>query len=225
MRKPLIAALGLVSLISLADMASATDPSYPHPTDSFDHDTLKAGCTNSGGTFDESKVSGSYWCKGATGDTIACNKSGACQSWIGLTRGNSKAGASTTAGGLGNAQFPGGTTGPGASSGGTAPGRSATPAGTLNGSANGPVVRDHRPGGNASNAPPRAAPTAGKVTTPAVGTAPARAPTATAVGTLNGSPTGPVVRDHRPGGNASHVAPRSAAAGGAAGGQKKSVLQ
>jgi hypothetical protein len=62
------------------------------------------------------------------------------------------------------------------------------------------VVRDHRPGGNAADAPPLS------------------------VGALNASANDPVVRDHRPGGNAQNAKPLAAAAGSAAVGQKRRAL-
>jgi hypothetical protein len=220
MRKPLISALGLVSLAFLSDIAFASDPKPIGAVITPEH--LKSICGSNGGSFTFEEGGGGI-CKFKWGTTWECNSAGSCNGWKALTRPKGNAGPVTTAGGLGNAQFPGGTTGPVASTGATgtarapvsgpAPGSAPAPTatGTLNGSPNGPVVRDHRPGGNASDAPP------------AAGTAPARAPTA--VGTLNGGLNGAVVRDHRPGGNALNAPPAAAAPGGTSASQKYRTLQ
>jgi hypothetical protein len=198
MRKPLIAALGLVSLVSLAhaenygikDIGAKISP-----------DHLKSICGSNGGAY--TAYSGGGVCKFKWGETWNCNNKSDCVGWKGLVRPNTKVGESTTSGGLGSARFPGGSTGYVPSTGATAPVRvpPMTATGALNASPNGPVVRDHRPGGNAADAPPLS------------------------VGALNASANDPVVRDHRAGGNAQNAKPLAAAAGSAPVGQKRRALQ
>jgi len=101
MRKPLVAVLGLVSFVFLADMAAAGDPYTPHPTEvNFTRDQLRTGCNNARGTFNEGgAVTRSYSCTYIGGVVIECNKDGKCQTW--WTAGSadkSKTGAATTTG-------------------------------------------------------------------------------------------------------------------------------
>jgi hypothetical protein len=82
MRKPLIAVLGLMSLVFLSGIASADLlNSRPFPI-KLSKDALKKTCDLDGGTFNEGgAVTRGYRCKFKDGETIECNKEEKCIRW------------------------------------------------------------------------------------------------------------------------------------------------
>ncbi len=89
MRKPLIAALGLVSFVFVADVASASDPKPLGAKITPEH--LRKICAGQG--IFTIATEGSGVCKFNWGETWNCVASGACMGWK-----EPKTGAATTSG-------------------------------------------------------------------------------------------------------------------------------
>jgi hypothetical protein len=78
MRKPLIAALGLVSLVFLSNIASASDPKDIGAKITPEH--LKSVCAGNSGTYTP-EAEGSARCNFKRGRVIECNASAKCMGW------------------------------------------------------------------------------------------------------------------------------------------------
>jgi hypothetical protein len=94
MRKPLFAALGLVSFVFVADVAFASDPKPLGAKITPEH--LRKICAGQG--IFTVATEGSGVCKFNWGETWNCVASGACVGWKEPTRPNTTTGAGTTAG-------------------------------------------------------------------------------------------------------------------------------
>ena len=95
MRTPLIATFALVSLISLANTASSTDPK---PVGDRSRASLLHTCNKLGGELHNEENFFSRCTLPGDGATIECDGGGYCQGWVPFTADHGKAGTGTTAG-------------------------------------------------------------------------------------------------------------------------------